>query len=78
MKLSLFSVSYAGYWGQHKLELPAFVARAADLGYDSVMIAGKQPHLSPLDANADDLAAIKAALDERDVTCGVVGGYTDL
>lgn len=28
MKLSLFSVSYAGYWGQQKLQLPAFIAKA--------------------------------------------------
>ena len=78
MKLSLFSVSYAGYWGQHKLDLPAFIATAAELGYDSVMLAGKRPHLSPLDANADYLASIKAALDEHGVACDVVAGYTDL
>ena len=57
MKLSLFSVSYAGYWGQDKLELPAFIGKAASLGYDAVMIAGKRPHLSPLDSDADRIAA---------------------
>lgn len=78
MKLSLFSVSYAGYWGQHKLELASFITKAAELGYDSVMLAGKRPHLSPLDANQDALTSIKAELDERRITCEVVGGYTDL
>ena len=33
---TLFSVSYAGLWGQHRLDLPAFLARAAELGYPAV------------------------------------------
>lgn len=78
MRNSLFSVSYAGYWGQHKLELPAFIAKAAQLGYDSVMIAGKRPHLSPIDVNSDQLASIKAALHDNRMRCDVIAGYTDL
>ncbi len=31
MKLGLFSVSYAGYWGQDRLGLPEFIAKAARL-----------------------------------------------
>jgi hypothetical protein len=49
MQLGLFSVSYAGYWGQQRLDLPSFIAKAAELGYSSVMLAGKRPHASPLD-----------------------------
>jgi len=45
MKLSLFSVSYAGFWGQHQLTLPEFIEKSAQLGYDSVMLAGKRPHI---------------------------------
>jgi len=78
MKISLFSVSYAGYWGQHKLDLSAFISNAAQLGYDSVMIAGKRPHLSPLDANSDYLASVKSALVDNNIACSVIGGYTDL
>jgi len=78
MRLSLFSVSYAGYWGQQALDLPAFIAKAAQLGYDTVMLAGKRPHLSPLDADADCLASVRSALAEHNVSCGVVAGYTDL
>ena len=78
MKLGLFSVSYAGYWGQHKLTLPEFIAKARALGYDSVMLAGKRPHLSPLDANAELLASVRAALEQHSIACGVVAGYTDL
>lgn len=78
MKLSLFSVSYAGYWGQHQLGLPEFIAKAGELGFDAVMLAGKRPHLSPLDADEDYLACIKSALREQNVACGVIAGYTDL
>ena len=78
MKLSLFSVSYAGYWGQHFLDTSAFIANAARSGYDTVMLAGKRPHLSPLDTDADCLASVKAALAENNIACGVIAGYTDL
>ena len=48
MKLCLFSISYAGLWGQDVLPLPGVIAKAAELGYDGVMLAGKRPHLSVL------------------------------
>ena len=78
MKLGLFSVSYAGLWGQHQLDLPEFIAKAAALGYDAVMLAGKRPHLSPLDANADFIASVRAVLERHSISCGVVAGYNDL
>jgi sugar phosphate isomerase/epimerase len=78
MKLGLFSVSYAGLWGQQALDLPAFIARAAQLGYDGVMLAGKRPHLSPLDIDERRLAGIKAALKEHRLNCHVLAAYTDL
>jgi len=77
MRLGLFSVSYAGLWGQHKLDLDAFIAKAAQLGYDSVMIMGKRPHLSPLDATPEKIAGVQAALQEHGIGCDVIGGYTD-
>lgn len=77
MKTSLFSVSYAGLWGQASLDAPAFVAKAASLGYDAVMLMGKRPHLSPLDATGQRISAIRAALDREKIACAVVGGYTD-
>ena len=78
MELSLFSVSYAGLWGQHRLDTAALVAKASQLGYDAVMLMGKRPHLSPLDATPDQLAAIKTALEEHEIRCAAVGAYTDL
>lgn len=78
MTPSLFSVSYAGLWGQGALDLPAFIARAGALGFPSVMLAGKRPHLSPLDTTPEVLASVKAALEQARVRCDVVAAYTNL
>ena len=58
MQLGLFSISYGGLWGQAALDVRAFARRAADLGYDAVMLAGKRPHLSPLDFDAAAVARL--------------------
>lgn len=60
------------------MDLPAFIAKAAELGYESVMLAGKRPHLSPLDANSDYVASIRSALKQHKISCGVIAAYTDL
>lgn len=74
----LFSVSYAGAWGQASLDLPEFIARAGRLGFASVMLGGKRPHLSPLDATAEFLGQIQHSLRQASVACDVVAGYTNL
>lgn len=74
----LFSVSYAGYWGQASLGLDEFIRHAAALGYPAVMIAGKRPHLSPLDASPEHLVEIRGILDQSRVRCEVVAAYTNL
>jgi sugar phosphate isomerase/epimerase len=76
MRHCLFSISYGGLWGQAALDLLAFVAKAAALGYRSVMLAGKRPHLSPLDYPPDRVSELRAILD-RHVTCPIVAAYTD-
>jgi len=78
MKLSLFSVRYAGYGGQHQRDLAGFIGQAAGLGFDAVMLAGKRPHLSPLDIDDASLEALKATLSVHNIECGVIAGYTDL
>jgi sugar phosphate isomerase/epimerase len=77
MQHCLFSISYAGLWGQDRLELLEFIDRAAALGYGGVMVAGKRPHLSPLDADPDRLAAVRARLERARIGCSVIAGYTD-
>src|SRR5580704_9409919 len=78
MQLGLFSISYGGLWGQASLDLRAFICRAAELGYDAVMLAGERPHLSPLDVDPAILAALKEELQTARVRCPVVAAYTDL
>jgi len=77
MRHCLFSISYGGLWGQTALDLPMFVAKAASLGFRSVMLAGKRPHLSPLDYAPEQVTALKACLDRHGVACPVVAAYTD-
>src|SRR5262245_28273280 len=78
MQLGLFSISYAGLWGQASLDLRQFVRRAAELGFDAVMLAGKRPHLSPLDADDGLLAALRDDLRAAKLRCAVVAAYVDL
>ena len=77
MKACLFSVGYAGLWGQDRLDLGDFIRKAAELGYESVMLMGKRPHLAPLDMTAEKVAALKRTLAETRLECAVVGAYTD-
>ena len=78
MKLALFSISYAGFWGQVQLDLPQFIRRARKLGYDAVMLAGKRPQLSPLDVDEECLSRLRNVLEETGLTCPAIGAYTDL
>lgn len=77
MKLCLFSVSYAGFWGQSTLNLTEFITQASQLGYDSVMLMGKRPHLSPLDITPEQVTSVQQSLDEHQIKCSIIGGYTD-
>jgi len=74
---TLFSVSYAGLWGQHQLEIEAFIKKAAALGYEAVELMGKRPHLSILDADAGKLAGIKQCARENKIKIATIAGYTD-
>jgi sugar phosphate isomerase/epimerase len=77
MKLSLFSVSYAGFWGQDRLDLEEFLRHAAKLGYSAVMLMGKRHHLSPLDAGPERIARVCEVLKQAGLECVAIGGYTD-
>jgi NADPH-dependent curcumin reductase CurA len=75
---TLFSVSYAGYWGQHRLGIVEFLEKAAALGYPAVEIGGKRPHLSPLDyPDAAALAPIRNAARRLNIEIATIAGYTD-
>lgn len=74
---TLFSVSYAGYWGQHRLSLIDFFNKAASLGYAAVEISGKRPHLSPIGADEQTLSELRAAAQAAGVAIATIAGYTD-
>jgi len=78
MTPSLFSISYAGFWGQSSLSLTDFIKRSGELGYSSVVIAGKRPHLSPLDTSPEFVKPLQDAFAEANVTCDALMAYTNL
>ncbi|MFB3785175.1 MAG: sugar phosphate isomerase/epimerase family protein [bacterium] len=73
----LFSVSYAGLWGQHRLDLEAFIRKAAALGYPAVELMGKRPHLSILDADDAWLGQIRETAARNQIAIATLAGYTD-
>ena len=74
---TLFSVSYAGLWGQHRLDLLSFIRKAGGLGYRAVELMGKRPHLSVLDVNDAQLAEIRHAAAETGVEIATIAAYTN-
>jgi len=77
MTPTLFSVSYAGLWGQHTLDLTSFIQKAAALGYSAVELMGKRPHLSPLDLDSGKLDRIKQCAKDNGIQVATIAGYTD-
>jgi sugar phosphate isomerase/epimerase len=74
----LFSVSFAGYWGQHRLGLIPFLEKAAALGYPAVEIAAKRPHLSVLDyPDETSIQDVKAAAARLGIEIATIAAYTD-
>jgi sugar phosphate isomerase/epimerase len=77
MTPSLFSVSYAGAWGQHRLTVEDFLLKSTALGYRAVELGGKRPHLAPLDWPDEKLPALRAAAQAAGVEIATIAGYTD-
>lgn len=74
---TLFSVSYAGLWGQHQLDLKSFLSKAGQLGYRAVELMGKRPHLSVVDTQRRDLDDIRRAAETARVEIATIAGYTN-
>src|SRR3954469_14530157 len=77
MRTALHSVSYAGLWGQARLDLPEFIDKATTLGFDGVMLMAKRPHLSVLDYDVEKCAAIRSQVSELGLKVVCLAGYTD-
>lgn len=74
----LFSVSYAGYWGQCRLGLIPFLEKAAALGYPAVELAAKRPHLSILDyQDQDSVHELREVAGRLGIQVATLAGYTD-
>jgi sugar phosphate isomerase/epimerase len=78
IKPCLHSIGYAGLWrGQAQLGVDEFLVKAKALGFDSVMIMAKRPHLSPLDYDQAARKKLKARLDELGLRLAGLAGYSD-
>lgn len=73
----LHSVSYSGSWGQEFLTVEEFIDKAADLGFDGVMLAAKRPHLSVLDWPPEARRRLRERLERRGLTTICIAGYTN-
>ena len=74
----LHSVSYAGAWPGHSvLDVDAFLRKAVQLGYRSVALVAKRPHVSPLDYDPAARQALKKRLREMNLELAALMGYTD-
>ncbi|MFH2115883.1 MAG: sugar phosphate isomerase/epimerase family protein [Spirochaetota bacterium] len=76
-KRGLFSVSYAGMWGQPSLPVEKVIQKAATLGFDGILIMGKKPHLSPLQMDEAELTSMKIALQHWGIQAIGVAAYND-
>ncbi|HZT37244.1 MAG TPA: sugar phosphate isomerase/epimerase family protein [Bryobacteraceae bacterium] len=73
----LHSISYSGSWGQQFLTVEEFIDKAADLGFDGVMLAAKRPHLSVLDWPAESRRRLRERIERRRLSTICIAGYTN-
>jgi len=74
----LHSVSYAGAWPGHSvLDVDAFLNKAAELGFRSVALVAKRPHVSPFDYDAAARKALKKKIRALGLELAALMGYTD-
>lgn len=73
----LHSVSYSGSWGQASLALDGFVDKAAELGFDGVLLMAKRPHLSLLDYCRGERSQLRSRLESRGLKTVYVAAYND-
>jgi len=74
---TLFTVSYAGLWGQARLSLADACRKARELGFAAVELMGKRPHLSPVDYTEADVRGLKALLDDLALPVASIAAYTN-
>jgi sugar phosphate isomerase/epimerase len=74
----LHSVSYSGAWPGHTLlEVDAFLEKAVELGFSSIALVAKRPHVSPLDYDAAARRALRERIGDLGLELAALMGYTD-
>ena len=73
----LHSISYSGSWGQARLSLDEFIDKAADLGFEGVMLAATRPHLSILDYGPAERERLRAHIARRNLRHVCVAAYNN-
>ncbi len=69
----LHSVSYSGSWGQARLTLYEFIDKAAELGYEGVLLMAKRPHLSLLDFGPAERLELRKRIEARGLQAAIAG-----
>ncbi len=77
MKTCLFSVSYAGLWGQDRLRLEDFIPKAAALGYTGIEIMCKKPHLYPFNAPPESVERLRELIAKSGLEVACLAAYTN-
>lgn len=74
----LHSVSYAAAWpGQAFLSVPQFLDKAVQLGYESIALVAKAPHVSPDAFSKENRASLKRQIRDAGLQLAAMMGYTD-
>ena len=73
----LHSISYSGSWGQARLSVEEFIDKAAELGFEGVMLAAKRPHLSILDYGAAARERLREQIARRRIRHVCVAAYNN-
>ena len=74
----LHSVSNAGAWPGHSLlDVDSFLLKAVELGYRSIALVAKRPHVSPLDYDEAARKKLRVRIAELDLELAALMGYTD-
>lgn len=73
----LHTISYSGSWGQARLPLEEIIDKAAELGFDGVLIAAKRPQLSPLDWGGEERGRTAKRIASRGLRAVALAGYNN-
>ncbi len=77
MRTALHTISYSGSWGQARLPLDEIIVRAASLGYDDIMLAGKRPHASLPDMDTEARGRLRNTMQQQGIGLACIAGYTN-